>query len=112
MLTLLSDAALTTDIRPETGLLLCCARTRVSFETAVRIRRLLRADLDWPSLTRTALRHGSLPLLCWNLSNLCPKAVPPDAMDQLRTHFHANAQHNLALTRELLQLLKLLETSE
>src|SRR5437588_6994166 len=112
LLTLPAPAEMTANLRPEIELLLCGARTRISAETAGRMRELLRAELDWAFLIRTAFRHGSLPLLCWNLSNHCPEAVPESAMKQLRTHFHANAQHNLALTRELLQLLKLLEAHE
>src|SRR5690349_14224948 len=99
MQTLRADPVLTADLRPEIELLLGCARSRIAPETADRIHRLLRSEIDWPFLIRKAHQHGSLSLLCWNLSNHCPDAVPEPAMRQLRTQFQANAQQNLGLTR-------------
>jgi len=109
MQTLRADTALTTDLRPEIELLLCCARSRIAPDATDRIHTLLRSEIHWPFLIHKAHQHGSLSLLCWNLSNHCPEAVPESAMGQLRSQFQANAQQNLALTRELLQLIRLLE---
>jgi hypothetical protein len=95
--------------RPEAELLLCCARTRRSPETDTRISALLREEIDWEYLLRTAHRHGVAPLLYWNLDAACPKAVPEKAFESLRDRFRANSSRNLSLTGELLRILKLFE---
>ena len=38
--------------RPEAELLLCCARTTMDADSAVRIRVLLRDDIEWSALLR------------------------------------------------------------
>lgn len=96
-------------IRPEDKLLLCCARTILESDRVERIRDLLREDIDWTYLIRTALSHGMIALLYWSLNNTCPEAVPRAILDQLRGYFHDNARRNLILTGELLKLLKLFE---
>ena len=99
-------------IRPEAELLLCCARTRMDPETADRIKALLQQGIDWEYLIQTALPHGMLPLLYWSLNSTCPERVPKDFLERLRSHFYANARHNLVLTAELLKLLGLLKTQQ
>lgn len=95
--------------RPEHELLICCARTRLDAEAIARIGVLLQKGIDWVYLLRTAKSHGMMPLLYWHLNATCPKGIPKANLDQLRDHFHANAQRNLFLTGELVRLLKLLE---
>jgi hypothetical protein len=95
--------------RPETELLLCCARLSSDSNRAEQLRALLHKDLDWAILRRIAHQHGVVPLLYWRLSNTCPEAVPTAVLDRLRGDFHANCLRNLSLTRELLRLLNLLE---
>lgn len=95
--------------RPETELLLCCSRTCLDAKTIARIGTLLQEDIDWPHLLRTARSHGMMPLLYWHLNATCPERIPKATLNQLRGHFHANAQRNLFLTGELLALLKLFE---
>jgi hypothetical protein len=97
------------DTRPEVQLLLCCARTDVDSESAEQIRSLLRGDIDWVYLIRTALQHSVMPLLYWNLHATSPKDIPETILDQLRRRFNANSVRNLFLVRELLTLLSLLE---
>jgi len=101
--------ALAVHICPEDELLLCCARTCVDAATAKRISRLLRADLDWAYVMRTALSHGVMPLLYWSLHTTCPAEVPEAFRNALRDRFYANAGRNLCLTAALLQILHLLE---
>jgi hypothetical protein len=96
-------------IHPEIELLLHCARTSVDSTQAEQIRTLLRGDIDWPYLMRTAHVHRVIPLLYRSLHASCPEAVPKVISDQLQRHFHVNAFHNRFLTRELLKILKLLE---
>jgi hypothetical protein len=114
MTTLLSLSTKTPTVsdRPEVELLLCCARTHIDPETAERIRTLLQQDIDWAYLIQTAGRHGVIPLLYCNLNTTGPEAVPKTILNQLRSHFHTNALHNLFLTKELLKLLNLFETHD
>ena len=64
--------ALATDVRPETELLLCCARTQVHAETASRMKTLLARGIDWHYLARSADQHALMSLLYRNLSAICP----------------------------------------
>lgn len=102
-----SAKTLATNTRPEVELLLCCARTCIDAEIALAIRTLLREDIDWAYLIQTARQHGVMPLLCRSLNTTCPEAVPKAIFNQLKGHFHANAQRNLFLTGELLKILTL-----
>ncbi len=95
--------------RPEHELLLCVSRTCISTPDAERIHRLLKQEINWDYLVRTAIQQGVMPLLYWNLSNTCPEAVPTGVLSQLKTSFEGNAASNLCLTGELLNLLDLFE---
>jgi Uncharacterised nucleotidyltransferase len=92
----------------EIELLLCCARTCVSSETAARVKVLLRQGVDLACLVRMARRHGVLPLVYWNLHKVGP--VPETVFDQLRGYFRTNAVRNIILAEELIEILKLLKT--
>lgn len=100
------------NIRPEAEILLCCARTHMNSKNAERLKFLLRENIDWEYLKQTAIEHGVMPLLYWNLNQICPEVVPKSTLDQLQDSFHANTGHNLALTGELLHLLNLLSAQE
>lgn len=76
--------------------------------TLAQLRGLLRYTLDWNDLVWTAAQHGLLPLLYQTLNQHCPEAVPPAVLKCLRNRFGQNARRNIALTTELLRLLRLL----
>src|SRR5262245_35749716 len=99
-------------VRPEAELVLCCARTCMDPENAARISALVRRDIDWDYLLRIANEHGITPLLYTHLNATCREAVPNRNLDELRNHFHDNSRHNLFLTGELLNLLRLFETHQ
>src|SRR5438309_495022 len=88
----------------------CRGRTCLDSERAERITALLQQNLDWQYLIQTALNHGVMPLLYWQLNKICPEALPNEVANDLRQHFHTNAWHNIILSRELLRLLSLFET--
>ncbi|MEB3189183.1 MAG: nucleotidyltransferase family protein [Snowella sp.] len=100
------------DTCPEIKLLLCCARTQPSPEISQQIQTLVQQTLDWSYLLQIATRHSVLPLLYQNLKTLCPEAVPKPVLSELRNFFHTNATHNLFLTQELLQILKLFQDND
>ena len=99
---------LLSQISPEARLLLCCARTCISPETAGQIKRLVREGIDWVSLIRMAIPHGVLPLLYWGLNSTCPESVPEATLGQFKRQFHINASRNNFLAGELIKLLRLL----
>jgi hypothetical protein len=86
--------------------LLNCARVSVDAATADRIRKVVRPDLDWAYLVRTASAHGTRPLLYRHLSRIVPETVPGAVLAALREAFLANARRNLLLTAELIRVLK------
>lgn len=90
--------------RCETDLLLACARTDRSSETASRIGALVQEGIDWERLLRMAQMHKLMPLLYWQLSGIPPENLPADILKRLRDHFNANHLRNLFLTGELLKL--------
>ncbi|MGB3203543.1 MAG: nucleotidyltransferase family protein [Crinalium sp.] len=92
-------------------LLLCCTRTQMSAEYAERIHHLVSHNIDWDELVKIARRHGVLPLLYWQLKDICPEVVPTDVLVQLRNSNFANTKKNLNLTVELLKLLKLFQSN-
>jgi len=101
------------ETRPEHELLLCCARNYIEAErVGRRLEALLGKDIDWVYLLKTATRHKIWPLLYWSLNSTYPEAVPKDILATLRDYFYANATRNLFQTRELLNLLNLLQSNE
>ena len=99
--------------RPEVDLLLCCARTSKTPETASRIRALVRDGVDWEYLLRLARVHSIAPLLYWHLdAAFIEDDVPESVLNHLRGYFRANNLRNLSRTRELLRILHTLETSK
>lgn len=95
--------------RPEIELLLCCAHTDWNPLRDDRIRELLRQEIDWTYLLRTAGRHRIASLLYRSLNASYKDVVPKDIMGLLRAHFHANSQRNLLLAGSLLEILDALE---
>src|SRR5262245_9947230 len=93
----------------ENELLLCSARVVFDPGQTERCAKLFEQPLNWEYLLRMSYRHSTWPLLCWHANRLGPVGVPPAILDQLRDEFLWNAQHNLVLTGELLQLLQLFE---
>ena len=96
--------------RPEIQLLLSCAQTSQDAARDDRIRALIRQEIDWTYLLRTAGRQGVAPLLYRSLN--ATEGVPKDVLDRLRERFHANSRRNLFLSGKLLEILDALEERE
>jgi hypothetical protein len=95
---------------PEHELLLCMARTRGAQAQAGRAQEVLRGGIDWPAVLMTALDHGVMPLLYKNFPVLGPETAPASFLSDLRALYLANTYRNLSLTRELLNVLAMLES--
>ena len=96
----------------ENELILCCARTHLEPKTRDRLSFLLRQELDWPGLIRTAHTHHVLPLLYANLCTSNPDAVPKVSLEQIKDYYRQNVQHSFFLCAELLKLMKLFQTHQ
>ncbi|BAZ11075.1 hypothetical protein NIES4071_29000 [Calothrix sp. NIES-4071] len=97
---------------PELELLLCCTRTKIDDKIAERIKILVKQDIDWQYLVQTAMTHGVMPLLYWNLKNTCPESVPNHALNFIRKVAQHNSGNNLILTQELVNVLRLFQTHQ
>jgi hypothetical protein len=91
--------------RPEIELLLCCARSRPTPETAARADALLRASLDWDYFLSLALRHGVMPLVYRRLTDSFRTTVPAERLREFKERYRTNAAHSLFLAGELIRIL-------
>lgn len=99
--------ALSTGLRPEAILLLCCARTQIDSANAEQIVALLQKSIDWSYLLQMASHHKLLPLLYRGLEAVAPTCLPETVRVELKEHIQVGLQGNLFLTKELLHLLEL-----
>ncbi len=94
---------------PEIALLLYCARSAVNQDGVDKIKALIELELNWNYLLSTAVTHGVMPLLAYNLTNLCPEVIPQDILFQLQNYLQSNAFNNLGLNHQLIKILQFLE---
>ena len=97
--------------RVENELLLLCARTNASEESAGRIRTLAAGELSWDYLFLLAQRHAVLPLLHRQLNANAGELLPLDFRKKLGAKFRENATRNILLAGELMRIVKLFETN-
>src|SRR3954469_7300125 len=98
-------------VRPEMRLMLKCARPRVESDTAQSIRSLLRENIDWKLLLRSAWQHGVTALVYSGLKSAAAEAVPSSVLDDIRAQVGALTARAALQTKELLTLLALFEAS-
>ena len=91
-------------LRPESELLVWCARTAMTDEIKERIRQRVQGPLDWAVVLDLAGYHGVGPLLYRNLSTLCSDLVPAESLARLRQWTQASAMLNRVLAQELVVL--------
>jgi len=101
--------AATADRRAEVKLLLGCTRTEMQAMTAQQIRQALQEKIDWNYVIQQATYHGTIPLLFRHLNHHFANHVPKRVLGRLRNASNGITCWNLALTGELLKLLKLLQ---
>jgi len=95
------------DARPEHVLLIACSALPMLPDRVDEARRLLRADIDWDYLIRTARHHSLMPLLYKQLDAHFADAVPPAYLASLKESFQQNSVKNLWLTSEVHRLLEI-----
>ena len=95
---------------PEFELLQCIA-SEYNSDTSLCISDLLKSNLDWEYLLELAKFHGVLALLYLSLKNLNHELIPVNFLETLKSYYYENAQRNLALFGETLNLVKLLDNN-
>ena len=98
----------TMTLAPEIRLLLCCARSRLTSSAAARLTTLQAGPLDWDVVLDEAVRHGLIPLLYRQTPAL---HAPGPALDRLEREFAAASQRSLALTAELVDVMRMFRTA-
>jgi hypothetical protein len=88
-------------------ILQACARTRISPETAARIRALIAGGIDWQQLDQAATAHGVASLVCSRLLADFSEIVPDELRAPMRQQVTETAQRNLYMTAEMYRLANL-----
>ena len=96
-------------LRPESELLVWCARTAVTDALKERIRQRVQEPLEWAVVLDLAGYHGVGPLFYRTLSTVCSDLVPAESLTQLRQKTQAGALLNQLLARELVVLCEAFE---
>jgi Uncharacterised nucleotidyltransferase len=94
---------------PELELLLLCARRSLTDDHIQRALELLDQPLNWSRLVEQAEAHRLFPLLYWHWTKSLGRDFPPDITGELDGRFRANVARSLLLTRDLANLVQLLE---
>ncbi len=91
--------------KKEHELLLCCARSVASEQTAARIREIAATKIDWEYLFLLARRHSIVPLLYLQLDRNASDLAPAEYLTHLKKHYFENVARNTVLTAELCRLI-------
>lgn len=97
------------DLKIEDQLLLNCSITHIPDEKIKDIHNLVSRGINWDYLVNIARRHRLNYLLYWQLDEICPEKIPDNVKLQLQEDFQANAHRNLAMFRELVNVLNILK---
>ena len=95
--------------RREIRLLLLCAGRSLDRETAEQIKSLSTEDIDWHYLVKMASLHKLQFLVYRSLNIACPEAVNHPTLKQLGTHYKRNVAYSLRMTRQLFEIIDLLD---
>ena len=93
----------------EDNLLLACTRISPDDKSVYKIKELAGYDLNWKYIVKNASHYGVAPLLYYNLKMADNTKIPPQAMNELKIMYHANAFHNILYYNALGKVLKVLK---
>ena len=96
-------------MRPEHELLLSCVRTAF-LKDRTDPPPTLPETVDWNRFVGLCDWHNVVPLVYRALPAVCPGAIPPAAMNRLRSLCHNNTARALFLASELSRILNALES--
>jgi Uncharacterised nucleotidyltransferase len=97
--------------QPELQLLLACARAQLNPAAAGEIASAAAQPLDWLKAIDLASGHGLSPILSCQVQQHATARVPETIRLCLIERFRAQTIRNFELTRELLEILSVLEKS-
>lgn len=98
------------DLKKEDKLLLFCAQTTIKPAIVEKIRSIIQDGVNWDYIIRMGHRHNLIPLLYWQLNEICPDSVPENVMVEFKYHFDRNAEKNRFMFGELLRILKIFDS--
>ena len=90
-------------------LLLACSRSSMCEEDFERVRVLSSGPIDWEAFILLVDHHRVIPMIYRNLNGLDGNEVPEQIRRRLQNRFERNTQRSLALTAELVRLVKQFE---
>ena len=91
-------------------LLLLCVRRQIGADTSERILAIASGHPDWNALLPAASEHTLTSLLCKNLLECAPAALPAPERERFSRSCFESSCRNLALTAELFRILAALES--
>ena len=95
---------------PALELLLLCARRQIGANTSKRILAIASGQPDWNALLAAASEHTLTSLVCKNLQDCAPAALPAPWRERFSRSYFECSCRNLALTAELFRVLAALES--
>ena len=95
---------------PALELLLLCARRQIGADTSERILTIASGQPDWDALLAAASEHTLTSLVCKDLQDCAPAALPAPWRERFSRSYFQSSCRNLALTAELFRVLGALES--
>jgi len=96
---------------PETRLLICCAQTKLNEKQLILANELIEQKINWDLFTKLIFTHGLVPLVYQNLNKHFSSHLPENNKITLRHYLMASTQSNLAMLRELFNIITLLKNN-
>lgn len=94
---------------PEIKLIIACARTKLTPENRVEIKKHAGRIKDWQRVIWIASFHRVIALLYSNLKTTCPDLVPQGILEQLKKIYTNNAVKSFSYSIVLLKIIDLFE---
>ncbi len=91
---------------PEQAFLLELSRPHLDDSRMAACRRILERGVRWDLLAVLSVRHGTMPLVCWNLAAHFEDRVPTDILQDWIRRSQEGVQRRLLLERELVLLMR------
>ena len=91
--------------------LLLCVHPRLDAAGQARLREFARSNPDWEKLLALATIHGLTPTFVNNLESCAMDALHPSWRERFRGESLRNSCRNLALTAELIHVLRALQAN-
>jgi hypothetical protein len=97
--------------RPEEQIIVLSAKSEIEPRENEKLSRLLKGNVDWDFLFRSALRSRTFPLLFSNLNPQFSEIAPEAIVAQFRKRAQIIHARNLILTNEILRVIDLLQAN-